>query len=61
MAGAGINPVDYKVMRGYLAGAFEHHFPIVPGVDVAGEVLAVGPSVSELNPATPSTDTPAST
>ena len=41
VAGAGINPVDWKVMRGYLVGAFEHHFPIVPAWDVAGEVLEV--------------------
>lgn len=50
VAGAGINPVDYKVMRGYLSGAFEHHFPVVPAWDVAGEVLEVAPSVSELRP-----------
>jgi len=48
VAGAGINPVDYKVMRGSLTGAFEHHFPLVPGWDVAGEATAVGPSVSEV-------------
>ena len=48
VAGAGINPVDWKIMRGFLAGAFEHHFPVVPGWDVAGEVLEVGPSVPEL-------------
>ena len=36
----GINPVDYKVMGGGLANAFEHHFPIVAGWDVAGEVLS---------------------
>ncbi|MFN8184922.1 MAG: NADP-dependent oxidoreductase [Candidatus Nanopelagicales bacterium] len=50
VAGAGINPVDYKVMRGYLAGAFECRFPIVPGWDVAGTVLETGPSVPELKP-----------
>ena len=50
VAGAGINPVDWKVMRGFLAGAFEHHFPIVPGWDVCGEVLEVAPSVPELKP-----------
>lgn len=50
VAGAGINPVDAKVMRGYLTGGFEHHFPIVPGWDVAGEVLEVGPSVTEVAP-----------
>lgn len=48
VAGAGMNPVDWKIMRGRLAGAFPHHFPIVPAWDVAGEVLEVGPSISEL-------------
>lgn len=50
VAGAGINPVDWKIMRGYLTGAFEHHLPIVPAWDVAGEVTAVGPSVTEVAP-----------
>lgn len=50
VAGAGINPVDWKIMRGYLTGAFEHHLPIVPGWDVAGEVTAVGPAVTEVAP-----------
>lgn len=48
VAGAGINPVDWKIMRGYLTGAFEHHLPIVAAWDVAGEVTAVGPSVTEV-------------
>lgn len=50
VAGAGINPVDWKIMRGYLTGAFEHRFPIVPAWDVAGEVTAVGPAVTRLAP-----------
>lgn len=50
VAGAGINPVDYKVMRGYLAEAFECRFPIVPGWDLAGTVLETGPSVPEMRP-----------
>lgn len=50
VAGAGINPVDWKIMRGYLTSAFEHRFPIVPAWDVAGEVTAVGPAVRHLSP-----------
>ena len=42
---AGLNPVDYKVREGYLADKFPHHFPVVLGWDVAGEVEAVGPAV----------------
>ncbi|GAA1311557.1 NADP-dependent oxidoreductase [Saccharothrix xinjiangensis] len=42
---AGVNPVDRLVRAGYLAGAVPHHFPLVPGWDVAGVVRAVGPAV----------------
>jgi NADPH:quinone reductase-like Zn-dependent oxidoreductase len=42
---AGVNPVDMAIRAGYLAGAYPHHFPIVPGWDVAGVVEAVGPAV----------------
>jgi NADPH:quinone reductase-like Zn-dependent oxidoreductase len=42
---AGVNPVDMKIRQGALAGAFPHHFPIVPGWDVSGVVEAVGPAV----------------
>ncbi|MEW2383115.1 NADP-dependent oxidoreductase [Micromonospora sp. NPDC047707] len=43
---AGVNPVDWKVREGYLAGAFPSHFPLVPGWDAAGVVAAVGPAVT---------------
>ena len=41
-----VNPVDWKIREGYLAGAFPHHFPIITGWDVAGVVEAVGPAVT---------------
>jgi NADPH:quinone reductase-like Zn-dependent oxidoreductase len=47
---AGLNPVDYKVREGHLAGAFPHHFPVVLGWDVAGTVEAVGPAVTWFRP-----------
>ena len=47
---ASVNPVDWKVVAGYLDGAFYAHFPLVPGWDVAGVVEAVGPGVSEFAP-----------
>lgn len=40
-----VNPVDWKIRRGYLRGAYPHHLPIIPGWDVAGVVEAVGPAV----------------
>src|SRR5918911_1565672 len=42
---AGVNPVDLLIRSGGLAGAFPHHFPIVPGWDVAGVVETAGPAV----------------
>jgi len=41
---AGVNPFDQSVMAGYLQGMMEHRFPLVPGVDAAGVVEAVGPA-----------------
>lgn len=39
---AGLNPVDYKVRQGHLAGLMDTMFPVVPGWDVAGVVVATG-------------------
>jgi NADPH:quinone reductase-like Zn-dependent oxidoreductase len=47
---AGVNPVDMKIRQGALAGAYPHHFPIVPGWDVAGVVEAAGPAVVQFVP-----------
>jgi NADPH:quinone reductase-like Zn-dependent oxidoreductase len=47
---AGVNPVDLLIRQGYLAGAYPHHFPIVPGWDVAGVVEAAGPAVVAFAP-----------
>ncbi|TFV92808.1 NADP-dependent oxidoreductase [Blastococcus sp. CT_GayMR20] len=45
---AGVNPVDMAIREGHLAGAYPHHFPIVPGWDVSGVVEAAGPAVTGL-------------
>lgn len=48
VAAASVNPVDYKIVQGYLDGAFPVLWPLVPGWDVTGEVVAVGPAVREI-------------
>lgn len=39
---AGVNPVDWKIVRGYLAKGLPHVLPFVPGWDLAGEIVARG-------------------
>ncbi|WP_191057813.1 NADP-dependent oxidoreductase [Geminicoccus harenae] len=39
---AAVNPVDWKIMAGYLDGIMQAYFPAIPGWDVAGVVEAVG-------------------
>lgn len=46
---AGVNPVDWKVMAGYLDPIMDVRFPAVPGWDVAGVVEAVGFDTPEFN------------
>lgn len=47
---ASLNPVDAKIVQGALDGAFPVVWPLVPGWDVAGEVLDVGPAVRHVEP-----------
>lgn len=47
---AGVNRVDTKIRAGRLAGAFPHHFPLVPGWDAAGVVEQVGAAVTWFKP-----------
>lgn len=47
---ASVNPVDWKVMGGYLDALMDVNFPVVPGWDVAGIVEAVGPDTPEFAP-----------
>jgi len=42
---AGLNPFDAAVLAGYMQGRMEHRFPLVPGMDVAGTVDALGAGV----------------
>ncbi|MBB5957369.1 NADPH:quinone reductase-like Zn-dependent oxidoreductase [Saccharothrix tamanrassetensis] len=47
---AGVNPVDRLVRMGYAKDRLPHHFPLIPGWDVAGVVREVGPAVEGFQP-----------
>jgi NADPH:quinone reductase-like Zn-dependent oxidoreductase len=47
VAGASINPIDWKIRRGDLRAMLPLHLPTILGRDVAGEVVAVGSDVTE--------------
>ncbi|MBE9372944.1 NADP-dependent oxidoreductase [Saccharopolyspora sp. HNM0983] len=47
---AAVNPVDWKLMAGYLDGMMQVFFPVVPGWDVAGVVEEVGLDTPEFEP-----------
>ncbi|MFH8344414.1 NADP-dependent oxidoreductase [Streptomyces sp. NPDC018045] len=44
---AGVNPVDWKVLAGYLDPLMSAHFPLIPGWDVAGVVERTGLDATE--------------
>lgn len=44
---AGVNPVDWKLMAGGLDAIMPTRFPVIPGWDVAGVVIAVGMDTPE--------------
>ena len=43
---AGVNPVDYKIRDGAVKVLLPFSFPLVLGIDLAGDVEAVGPGVT---------------
>ncbi|XP_022758750.1 chloroplast envelope quinone oxidoreductase homolog [Durio zibethinus] len=43
---ASINPIDWKIQNGMLRPFLPSKFPFIPGGDVAGEVVKVGPGVT---------------
>ncbi|WP_436877843.1 NADP-dependent oxidoreductase [Siccibacter turicensis] len=47
---AGINPLDVKIVAGYLQQVFPVDFPYVPGTDFSGVVDVVGAQVTHLQP-----------
>ena len=46
---AGVNPVDWKVVAGYLEPIMDVYFPLIPGWDVSGVVEAVGLDATEFS------------
>ena len=44
---AAVNPVDWKIREGYMQGKMQHTLPLILGWDVSGEVVEVGPEVTE--------------
>ncbi len=46
VAYAAVNPVDWKIREGMLAGMFPHEFPVILGWDAAGTVKSVGKNVT---------------
>src|SRR5690606_6957566 len=47
---ASANPLDLKIIAGYMQQVFPIEFPYVPGTDFSGVVDAVGADVTHLSP-----------
>ncbi|MEJ2033475.1 MAG: NADP-dependent oxidoreductase [Deltaproteobacteria bacterium] len=47
---AGINPVDWKLSRGYLKDVLAFDLPFAPGYDLSGVVEETGPAVKDFLP-----------
>src|SRR5258708_15226256 len=50
VAGASINPIDWKLRRGAARDRMPLELPAILGRDASGEVVDVGPGVSRLRP-----------
>jgi NADPH:quinone reductase-like Zn-dependent oxidoreductase len=47
---AGINPVDWKIRCGMLRLLLRLKFPFIPGFDISGEVVSLGPGATRFKP-----------
>ena len=47
VAAAGLNPIDWKLRSGDYKAFMPIQFPFVPGVDVSGQVVELGPGVTQ--------------
>jgi NADPH:quinone reductase-like Zn-dependent oxidoreductase len=45
---ASMNPINWKILEGHFASVIRLSFPCIPGGDVAGIIVDVGPSVKRL-------------
>lgn len=45
IAAAGVNPIDWKIREGRFDCIIDHAFPIIPGWDAAGTIVAIGDGV----------------
>ncbi|TQE12391.1 hypothetical protein C1H46_002044 [Malus baccata] len=45
-----LNAIDWKAQKGMLWPLLPRRFPHIPGIDVAGEVVKVGPGVKKFKP-----------
>jgi NADPH:quinone reductase-like Zn-dependent oxidoreductase len=46
VAATSVNPIDWKIRRGDLKSVMPLQFPVIPGRDVAGEIVEIGTNVS---------------
>ncbi len=44
---AGINPIDWKIRKGYLAELIPHTLPLTLGWDFSGEIVSLGKNVNK--------------
>ena len=49
VAGAGVNPIDWKILSGAMKAFIPLPLPFTPGVEVAGTVIALGQGVTEFS------------
>ncbi|WP_247269035.1 MULTISPECIES: NADP-dependent oxidoreductase [Pseudomonas] len=47
VAGAGVNPIDWKVLSGAMKAFIPLPLPFTPGVEVSGKVIATGPGLTQ--------------
>jgi NADPH:quinone reductase-like Zn-dependent oxidoreductase len=47
---AAVNPLDWKLREGWMQAVMPYEFPIIPGCDAAGTVVAVGEGASGFQP-----------